>query len=138
MSGMRPVPRPTPVSRPFWDATARGELVYARCRTCKMICAPPESLCPTCHGDGFDWERSRGLGTVYSYTEVYRQPAEGFDVPLVLALVELDEGWHMLTHLTGVDPGGVHGGMRVEAVFEPVDGGITLALFRPAPAVGGE
>ena len=66
---------------------------------------------------------------IYSYTVVHRQPTEGIDVPFVLALIELDEGFQMLSHLVDVDLEAVRSGMRVQARFEPVSEVITLPLF---------
>ena len=48
------------------------------------------------------------------------------------AIVELEEGWHMLTNLVGLDVGDVRIGMPVEVVFHRVSDEVTLPYFRPA------
>jgi uncharacterized OB-fold protein len=73
---------------------------------------------------------SSGRGTVYSYTVVHRPPRPAFAVPYIVAIVELDEGWHMLTNLVDVAPAAVTVGMPVEASFRPMSEEITLPYFR--------
>jgi uncharacterized OB-fold protein len=48
-----------------------------------------------------DWEfvPSSGRGVVYSHTTVYRGPDPTWEVPYVLAVIDLEEGWHMLSRL---------------------------------------
>ena len=43
-----PLPNPSPVSQPFWDGTARGELLYHRCDTCDHAVFIPSSICRFC------------------------------------------------------------------------------------------
>ncbi len=49
-----------------------------------------------------------------------------------MALVELDEGPRLVTHMVGVEPASVRVGQPVEVVFERIDDAITLPKFRPA------
>ena len=83
-----------------------------------------------CQSDS-DWAESSWRGTVYSYTIVHRPPRPDFAVPYVVAIVELDEGWHMLTNLVDVAPATVHVGMPVEVVFRAMSDEITLPYFGP-------
>jgi uncharacterized OB-fold protein len=59
-----------------------------------------------------------GAGTVYSATIVHRKPAEGFEVPFVLALVEIDPGWILMTHVLGCPPDEVAVGARVRLTVD--------------------
>jgi hypothetical protein len=74
-----------------------------------------------------------GNGTVWSFCEFHRQYFDGFDVPYNVALVRLDEGPRMYTNLVGVATEDIRCGMRVKAVFEPVDDKVTLVKFTPVP-----
>src|SRR5947207_1955514 len=38
----RPRPVPSPLTAPFWEATARGELIIQRCRTCEQYVWTPQ------------------------------------------------------------------------------------------------
>ncbi len=44
----KPVPVPTPLSRPFWDAARRGDLVVPHCPACGLRFLVPEPACPGC------------------------------------------------------------------------------------------
>jgi uncharacterized OB-fold protein len=55
-----------------------------------------------------------------------------FSVPYVAVIVSLDEGYRILSNLVGCEVDDAREGMRVEVMFQPYAGGITLPLFRPA------
>jgi uncharacterized OB-fold protein len=81
-----------------------------------------------------DWAYvpSSGRGTVYSVTVVHRVPGPGFDTPFALAVVDLEDGATMLTHIVGCAPAEVAVGMRVRVDFRPLNDEITLPYFVPA------
>ena len=56
-----------------------------------------------------------------------------FDYPLVVALVELEEGTRLVANVTGITPETVAIGMPVVATFEAFDDDLTLPVFRPDP-----
>jgi uncharacterized OB-fold protein len=52
--------------------------------------------------------------------------------PLVIAIVELEEGPRMISNVTGCDPGEIEVGMAVTVAFETVDDSdVMLPVFRP-------
>jgi len=126
-----PLPRPTPLSRPHWEGCREGELRVQRCDTCGHFVFIPHPTCTRCHADTLRWVTSSGRGTVYSYTVVHRPPRPAFEVPYVVAIVELEEGWHMLTNLVDVAPEAVTVGLAVEVCFRAMSPEITLPYFRP-------
>ena len=75
-----------------------------------------------------------GRGEVYSFTVVHRAPSKGFEalVPYVVAVVALEEGPHLMTRLTHVEPDAVRIGLRVQVAFEKQDEETVLPVFRPA------
>lgn len=77
------------------------------------------------------WQRARGRGVVLSYTVTRRPYSLDFPVPLVHALVELDEGPRLICRLAGIAPERVVSGFKVKAAFD--NKGL---LFRPLRAVG--
>lgn len=130
----RPVPVPTPATRPFWDGTRAGELRVQRCRDCRQHLFHPRSGCPRCGSPRLKWVRVGGRAKLYSYVINHLlAPGFGDEVPYVIAIVELDEGPRMLTNLVGVppDPHRLPLDMPLEVVFEP-RGDQVLPLFRPA------
>jgi uncharacterized OB-fold protein len=136
MSGARiPLPRPTPLSRPHWDACREGRLRVQRCADCNRMIFVPQPLCTHCHGTRLDWVDSAGRGSVYSFTVVHRPQRPEFEVPYVVAIVELDEGFFMLTNLVGCEPAKVAVGQRVEVEFRRMSDEITLPYFRPSSEI---
>ena len=130
----KPLPRIDEESRGYWEALARHELYFQRCRDCGTKRFYPRALCPRCLSSATEWVRASGWGTVYSFTVTHQNQAPGFreELPYVLAIVELDEGVRMMTNVVGCAPDAVRVGMRVEVVFDDVTAEITLPKFRPA------
>jgi uncharacterized OB-fold protein len=106
-------------------------LCVQRCTSCEAFVFIPQPTCPSCQGEELEWVESSGRGSVYSYTTVHRPPRPEFEVPYVVAIVQLEEGWHMLTNLVDCDPAEVVMGMAVEVVFRTASDDITLPFFRP-------
>jgi len=132
----KPLPTPTPLTRPYWDACRDGELRMQQCADCGKFRFYPAVGCPHCGGLGYAWKAMSGRGTVYSWI-VIRHPVDASwkqDVPFVVAVVELAEqqGLVMPGTLTGVAPEKVEAGMPVEVWFDPVSETITLPRWRPA------
>jgi hypothetical protein len=73
-----------------------------------------------------------GTGTVFSYVVHHHPPVPGKRLPLVIALVELDEGVRVLGEMTGVRPDQVSVGMPVRIEFLRIDGELTLPAWRAA------
>ncbi|GGS99447.1 Zn-ribbon domain-containing OB-fold protein [Nonomuraea spiralis] len=133
---MKPVPKPTPETQPFWDGTAAGELRIQRCRTCERHYFYPRPSCPRCGGDDVEWVRATGRATLYSYV-INHRPAPGFEAegPYAIAVVELEEGVRMMTNIVGVPntPEALLLDMELRVVFER-RGEVHVPLFEPAGA----
>lgn len=129
---MKPVPRPTPETQPFWDGTAAGELRIQRCRACQRHYFYPRPSCPRCGSADVEWVRASGRATLYSYV-INHRPAPGFDGPYTIAVVELEEGVRMMTNLVGVrpDPEELVLDMPLRVTFEE-RGDVHVPLFEPA------
>jgi uncharacterized OB-fold protein len=127
-----PLPVPGPVSTPYWEGCAAGELRYQRCRACGGATHTPAQLCSHCTSTDLEWVASSGRGVVYSWTTVWRPQTPAFEVPYVPLVVEMEEGWWMLADLVGCEHDEVRIGLPVEVEFFAHPGGITLPYFRPA------
>ena len=131
----RPRPgRPSPVTRPFWEATAEGRFLLQRCAACHQAIHYPRPACPHCGGDDLAWEAASGAATVHTFSIARRATHPKFtgDEPYVVAIVELAEGPRVTTNIVGCDPDDVRIGMAVELVFDEVgEDGFALPLFRP-------
>ncbi len=130
----KPLPRPSAVSLPFWQAAKRHELHIQRCGSCGAYVFYPREVCAECLSSDLTWIKVSGRGTVYSYTiaQAPTHPAFAEDVPYIVAIVELTEGPHITTNITGCKPDAVRIGMPVIATFDEVTPDMTLVKFRPA------
>jgi len=128
----RPIPRRTPTSAPYLDAAREGRLHLQKCPRDGFFYYP-RTRCPECLGDDWTWADTSGRGRVYSYTvdRVGLDPAQRERLPLVVAIVELDEGPRLTTNIVGCTPEDVKVGLPVEVTFEDL-GPETLVLFQPA------
>jgi uncharacterized OB-fold protein len=141
-AALRPRPEPSPLTAPFWAAAAERRLVRPYCPACDASFFTPQIACPRCLSTEWEYRESSGRGTVYSATVVHRAPYPGFTSPYHVAIVDLDEGWQMLTNVVGPGAGGVGGvggplthavpiGTRVTVDWLPLDERIVLPVFRP-------
>jgi uncharacterized protein len=126
-----PLPVPTVTSQPFWDGCTGGELLYQRCLSCSRPVFNPSSVCRWCGSGEMEWQQSAGQGSIYSWTVAWRPQAPSFKTPYVAIIVDMDEGYQMLSNLIGCEPDDAHAGMRLTVDFHPVGGNITLPYFRP-------
>ena len=123
---------PDSLTRPFWEAAAQHRLVRPVCDSCGTNFFTPQIACPRCHGESWSWQRSSGQGVVYSQSTVHRAPGPEFAVPYVLAIVALDEGWHMLSNIVHCPHESVRIGMRVRVAFPHAVGEPGPPMFEPA------
>jgi uncharacterized OB-fold protein len=129
--GAIPRPHPSPMSQPFWDGLANGELKYQECAACGGAVHTPALVCGACGSTDLAWRISGGSGTVYSWTTVWRPQTPEFIVPYMPIVVDLDEGFQMLSNLIGCDHEAVDVGQPVAVVFHRLADGFTLAYFQP-------
>jgi uncharacterized OB-fold protein/acyl dehydratase len=123
-SAARSAPDPSPHLRPrpginrdnqtLHDGYRAHELRIPRCNSCGRIFFPPSPRCSSCGAFDMGYAVASGRGTVYSFTVVHHPQVPGFRYPLVVALVELEEGVRFLADLVGATPSQVEIGMPVE------------------------
>lgn len=120
----RPLPRPTAETQPFWDGCAAGVVRYQCCQSCGTVQRVPRALCATCQSDALAWRDAGGFGHVLSHTTVHRAPTPAFrgDVPYVIALVDMDEGFRLMVNVAGGTAAPLDIGSRVRIGFHEVEG----------------
>lgn len=130
----RPVPSPTNISLPFWNACKEHRLTLQKCGNCGQHTFFPAYVCPHCFADALQWVPASGKGTVYSTTVVERGAGPAFEEesPFTVALIELDEGPIMMSNIVGAEPYATRIGDRVEVDFRQVAEDTVLPVFRPA------
>ncbi len=128
-----PLPEPTPVSWPFWDALREHRILIQYSPSSDRYVFYPRTLAPGTLADDLEWREIDGAGTLYTYTVARRPTAPPWTekLPQLLAVVEWDVGPRVSTELVDVDPDDIRIGMRVSPVFCD-EAGITLLRYRPA------
>ena len=93
----------------------------------------PRIVAPVTGSEKIEWRVSKGLGTVYATTVVYTKDQPPHNV----ALIDVDEGFRMMSRVEDTDPMQVKIGMRVKVKMHPGDEKQpTYPVF--APAGGGK
>ncbi|MBM5810457.1 MAG: Zn-ribbon domain-containing OB-fold protein [Gammaproteobacteria bacterium] len=115
------LPPATAISAPFWSGLCERRLRLQRCSDRGHWVFYPRRHCPRCAATALDWHEVSGQGRLLSYTIARVPPLPEFTgpEPVVLAVVELDEGVHLNTNLVDVAPEAIAIGMRVAPVFVP-------------------
>jgi uncharacterized OB-fold protein len=123
----------------FWEGTQAGELRIQRCASCGTLRHPPGPLCPACHSTDKEWVVVPGAGTVFSYVVHHAPQIPGKQLPLTIAVVELEDGLRMIGELHGVSEPEI--GLPVVVRFDRVDDELTLPNWVAAgagPGAGAE
>ena len=108
-----------------------GALGFQRCRDCSSAVFYPRVLCPACGSTSLQWRTSGGRGVVYATTAVHRRDDEPYNV----TLVNLEEGFRMMSRIEGVPADEVSIGLRVRFEVREEDDG-PVAVFVPAERAG--
>lgn len=131
----RPLPQPTAETRPFWEGCALGELRYQRCAHCGQVQSIARALCASCQHRALEWRVSTGLGRVLSFTVVHRAPVPALreEVPYVIALVDMAEGFRLMVNMEQRADAPPAIGQTVRIGFRTVEG---VALPHAHPLTG--
>jgi uncharacterized OB-fold protein/acyl dehydratase len=132
---MRPVVSPDTAF--FWEGTRRAELRIQQCGDCGELRHPPGPMCVRCGSPSQKYIVASGKGEVFSYVVHHHPPVPGKQLPLVIALVELDEGVRVLAEMPGVGSDQVTIGMPVEIDFLRIDDELVLPAWRAAETAVG-
>ena len=132
MEYRKPLPQPTPETKPFWDGLKEHELRIMHCTACDHRYLYPRPYCPKCFSDRTEWQTASGRGRLHTFV-VNHRPPPNFDGPYVIAVIELDEGPRLMSNLVDVDPDpkNLKIDMPLEVVFDDVTAQVTLPKFRP-------
>ncbi len=132
MDYKQPLPVPDADTKPFWDGCREHRLTFQKCGECGHVRWPPSIICPRCHSQNMLWISSSGRGTIYSYV-VYHQtyhPAFKDKLPYVVAIVEMEEGPHLLSNITGSNHDELKCDLPVVVHWEDVTEEISLPKFK--------
>ena len=99
----------------YLEHLKKGELAYQVAEDGKAVFYP-RAVAPQTGGK-LEWRVSKGLGTVYSTTAVHYKG----EPPLNVALIDLDEGFRLMSRVEDIDAMDVKIGMRVKFRVHPGD-----------------
>jgi uncharacterized protein len=118
----------------FWDGTAAGELRIQVCNACGAKRFPPGPACPDCGALDRGFEATAGRGTVFSYVVHRHPPVPGKELPIMIALIDLDEGVRMVGEVVdAVSSSGdaeIEIGMPLQVDYRRIDDELTLPVWR--------
>lgn len=133
-----PHPRPavTHDNAHYWEGIARREFLIQKCSSCGHLRHPPGPGCPACHSLEWETVKASGKGTLYSHVTMHQPRLPGFEYPLPVLLVELEEGVRVVVNGIDLPADKLEIGMPLELDFVEVEPGYVLPGFRPARAGG--
>lgn len=152
MADVDPSLRPRPAinrdNQFFWDGARLHELRVQTCNDCGDVSYPPRPCCVKCGSFDLGWQVSSGRGVVYAWAVPHHPQVAGFEYPVSVVLVELEEGVRIVSNLVDADRDDLRIGLEVEVcwldshpalVEGAVDsrGPISLPQFRPRTGGGG-
>ncbi len=114
----------------------------SKCKSCGKLAWPPRARCPYCGSKDVEEIELSGKGKLVEYSVAYHVP-EGLEhqAPLIVGVVELEEGIRIPCVITDADPDDLSPGMTVEAVtrrtFRDGEAGIIRYALRFRPALEG-
>jgi hypothetical protein len=128
----KPLPGLEGLTREFYDFCRQEDLHFQRCSQCDTFRHVPREMCARCNSFDWQWVRSSGKGTVYTWTVVERalHPAFMDDTPMAPVVVEMEEGVRLLANMLDCPPDELQIGMPVIVAYEAVTDEVTLPRFR--------
>lgn len=105
----------------------QGKLAYQYSPAAQRAVFFPRVLCPFSGTDCLEWRESKGLGTVYSTSALHTRDAEPYNV----ALIDMDEGFRLMSRVEDIPAGDVRIGMRVQFRVNAPEGEDPYPVFFP-------
>jgi hypothetical protein len=96
----------------------RGELGYQFSPSLGQTVFYPRVIAPKTGAADLEWRVSKGLGTVHATTVVHPQQGAPYNV----CLVDVDEGFRMMSRVEDIPPAEVKIGLRVKFRVHTPDG----------------
>ena len=116
---IKPAPRPSAESLPWWEGVKERKFLLQHCLLCGKFWLPPSARCRHCLSTDFTWKEASGQGRIYSFVVYHRHyhPAFEDELPYVVAIIELDEGPRILSNIVGTPSDEVRCDLPVRVVF---------------------
>jgi uncharacterized OB-fold protein len=102
----------------YLEHLEKGELAYQFSPEADAPVFYPRVICPFTGSDNLQWRISNGMGTVHATTVVYPQKGAPYNV----ALIDVDEGFRVMSRVEDIPPLDVRIGLRVRVRVHPPEG----------------
>lgn len=135
-----PLPDPTPLTQPFWDALRKHTIRIQYSPSADRYVFYPRAVTPGTLRDDLEWREISGAATLYTYAVTHRPTAPPWtdSVPQILAVLQWAEGPRFTTCIVDADPTKLRLGQAMEPVFADYeDDDVTLLFYRPRPDQAG-
>lgn len=86
----------------FKQGLIEGKLLGLKCQDCGEAIVPPGAVCPACASSRLEVCSFVKRGAIRTFTVIRVAPA-GYDVPYVVAMVELQDGPWVVGNVVGID-----------------------------------
>lgn len=133
----KPLPGLDGLTKEFFGFCKQHAIHFQQCKTCGTFRHVPREICAECNSFEWEWVKSSGKGTVYTWTVVNRALHPAFHdpeqkVPMAPVVVEMEEGVRLLANMLDCPPEELKIGMPVVIAYEDVTAEVTLPRFRRA------
>lgn len=118
----KPIPEPSVISKPYWDASQEGRYILQYCESCKRYNSYPREWCMHCWSTNLTFREASGKGEVVTYSIVHQPPSPSWETPYVLAVVRLIEGPQVMSNIINCELNKVKVGAHVHVCFEDREG----------------
>jgi uncharacterized OB-fold protein len=87
-------------------------------------------MCHECHSTKWEHVESSGQGTVNSWVVLHHPPIPGYELPIAIAVIDLEEGTRIVANIVDCPMGEIAIDMPVECSIEEIEEGYKLPVFR--------
>ncbi len=105
----------------------QGKLAYQFSPVADKAVFFPREFCPYSGQDCLEWRESKGVGTVYSTSALHTRDAAPYNV----ALIDVDEGFRLMSRVEQIPAEQVRIGMRVQFKVHAPEGDDPYPVFVP-------
>lgn len=126
----RTFPTSSALSDTFYAGCREGKLLLQHCTDCGRPQFYPRILCSHCGSRELGWQAASGDGRIATFTVVRQPVSPAYEAPYVVALIDLDEGPRMMSHIVNCDPEQIRVGQTVQVLFEDWSDELTMPVFQ--------
>jgi len=116
----------------YQEFCKQGLLAYQYCPDDGSAVFYPRILSPVTGNPNLEWRISKGLGTVYATTTVHGRGSG--EAPYNVAIIDLDEGYRMMSRVEDIPSKSVTIGLRVRVRMHSDEQGQIFPVFTPLEA----